>query len=516
MGTMFSPVEYARIHFVHDPHSLLQLKLTYDQALYRELETIHSRGSNAEVASAKRFLRRTQEQLNRIQRRWQQEVELLDGHHREKRQLLVAAGLVGSLFSLGLGVKNEGELRALHEATESLKENEQALLHSLGALSLRVEADYSELKASMLWAEYAARLDSLSRQAVEQLESATQRWIDGLYLLLRGQLHASVISPEDLRKGRKRLEVQCQRQGLRIAPIDNDIEILFSLPVSAVLEDGRLHVWISVPVIQVNSPVFDLLRLTHVPLPLEEYMIELISEDAYLAVDAQRQLHADVNAAELAACDQHRRFYFCSRTTFSSQRDSCAMALLQGDQAAAAKLCHKEMYRAPAVATSSSNSTSSGIRNVDVYTGQPTAIMRICPLGKGLPTINVNGHATLELPAACHLRAGGHTIFVPTKPEEVILAADGELWEAESFLEGLKAEDVLSALGSLNDTRRRIPLPHLRTVHLEQKDAFWKILMYIGFGIVFLVALDLTVRYGCLCTEHCNSRSQKGSSPIQP
>jgi hypothetical protein len=196
------------------------------------------------------------------------------------------------------------------------------------------------MNSKLTWVKYSTRLNYKVSQAMDSLREVARDWVHGVYLLLHGQLDATIISPKDLSNGLKQLDENCRKVGMKVAPMDNHLEILFSLPVSAVVDQGKIHVWISVPVIQENSPTFNLLCLTHVPIPLGNYMVELAPVEAYLAVDAQKCLHADISTEELGACTQHRRFFFCSRTTFSAEEDSCAMALLKGDGTTAGRLCH--------------------------------------------------------------------------------------------------------------------------------------------------------------------------------
>jgi hypothetical protein len=504
MGTLFSPVEYGRIHFIHDADKLDKLKESYDKLLDRELDYLTNQTnmeSNGE--RAKRFLWRAKAHLQRLQSEWKEEVELLSRHTRPKRQLLAIAGVASGLFSLGLGIKNQEELEALRQVTETLDDNQQLLLHSLGKLQAETVAEFKELNQRLSWSEYQSRVDFLASHAKAHLRLASHEWINGAYLLLRGQLDSTVISPHELAEGKRLLAEKCRRAGLQMAQIDNELEILFSLPVTATLEDGRIQVWVSVPVIQENSPVFDLLRLAHVPIPFEDYMVELAPRDAYLAVDASRRLHADISASELAACAQHRRFYFCSRTTFSTQEDSCAVALLKGDGSKAGQLCHKYVFKAPAVVTTIANH-SSGSRHVEVFTGAPVPVMRICPRGKDQPTVVVKGRESLSLPAGCHLRAGGRAIFVPTRPEDVILAAQGETWEAEDFLDGLAAQDVIAAIKEYNGTHGRVPLPELARVRDAQRVSSLFVILVVGVAFVVFVTFDLLLRYGFLCKDKCS------------
>jgi hypothetical protein len=57
-----------------------------------------------------------------------------------------------------------------------------------------------------------------------------------------------------------------------------------------------------------------------------------------------------MSATELAACNHHRKNYFCRQQTFSIETDTCPIALLRGKKPAAAKLCRKYISKAQLVA----------------------------------------------------------------------------------------------------------------------------------------------------------------------
>ena len=499
---MFSPVEFAHLHFIHDSSVLSHTMKQMNSHLTEEMQRIGkmTRDKPWEVAKplheAFEYMDKALTRLYRMQTAAKTDIATMLGSSRRPRQIMAAAGVLSGLFSLGLGLANHQALEALYADTQDLAKNQKALLHSLGVLKQEVTADLAELQEELNWIAYKNELEHKVDIMLHSAEDATRRWIQGVYLLLRGQLDASIISPSDLRSGFEQLSENCKSSGMRIAPMENTVEVLFSIPVSTAVVDGKIHVWIPVPVVQENSPTFDVLKLTHVPLPLREFMVELAAEGVHLAVDSDRTLHKDMSSTDLASCVQHRRFYFCGQTTFSSQDDSCAMALLKGQEAVAAQLCHKYIHKAPSVVTTTSNLTS-GTRRVVVSVGTEAPIMRICPRGIERPTVVVRGHEEIELPFGCHLRAGLHTIFVPVLPKEVSLAAQGETWNPEMFLEGMKVDDVIHAIAIYNKTHIKMPLPHLKNIHERQYSSWtWQTGVCLVAGFVTLLVLsEVIYRY---------------------
>jgi hypothetical protein len=53
---------------------------------------------------------------------------------------------------------------------------------------------------------------------------------------------------------------------MKVAPMDNRMELLFSAPVTTFFDRDIIHVWVSVPLIPEEAPVFELLHLQHQPI----------------------------------------------------------------------------------------------------------------------------------------------------------------------------------------------------------------------------------------------------------
>jgi hypothetical protein len=321
---------------------------------------------------------------------------------------------------------------------------------------------------------------------------------------MAGQLDPAIVSVPDLKRGLQRLERQARKVGMRVAPMENQVEVLFSAPVTTLFEDGLIHVWISVPLIPEEAPVFELLHLSHQPVPMGDFLVELDASGSYLAVDHLRRMHASVTATELAACEQHRRNYFCRRQTFSLKSDSCAIALLRGERATAAELCRKYVFRAPMVAATLDNASP---RLTLVAAAVPTSVQRLCPHGSSQPVLRVSNLTKVVVPAGCYLQAGDEVTFLSHAPPEVVVASDGEDWSPEDIF-GEELLSVHERLHRFNITREKMLLPAAVPEVTAAPVWLWPMLAALT-TLLLLILVDLAARYYCLAKARLQSRSEE-------
>jgi hypothetical protein len=60
---------------------------------------------------------------------------------------------------------------------------------------------------------------------------------------------------------------------MRVALMQNRMEVLFLAPVTTYFEENVIHVWVSVPLIPEEALVFELLHLSHQPVPMDKYLV---------------------------------------------------------------------------------------------------------------------------------------------------------------------------------------------------------------------------------------------------
>jgi hypothetical protein len=406
-----------------------------------------------------------------------------------------------AIFSFGLGISTEVELKNLRDTTNGIAKNQRFIVAQLVELARETDKELDLAVEQIHWAFVHSNLNQKLIRCVDHLREDARRWTQGLYHLMAGQLDPAIVSVPDLRRGLQQLEEEARNVGMKVAPMENRIEILFSAPVTTYFEDDVINVWVSVPLIPEETPVFELLHLEHQPIQMDQYLVELDAGDGYLAVDHLRRVHALMTATELAACDQHRNHYFCRRQTFSTETDNCPIALLRGEKPAAAKLCKKYFSKAPLVAATLHTKEP---RRTLITVAKPTAVQRLCPHGSSQPVQWVHNATELVVPAGCYLQAGGTVTFLAHAPPEVVVASEGDHWRPEEIF-GEELPSVKERLSRLNVTKERMILPEPHPESSGLPVWFWP---SIGALILLLsaVLLDLAARYGCLIKKRLRAK----------
>jgi hypothetical protein len=424
------------------------------------------------------------------------------GPAREKRFLAAVIAAASAIFSFGLGVSTELELKSLRDTTNGLAKNQKFIVAQLVELARETDKELNLAVDQIHWAFIHSNINQKLVRCVDHLREDANRWTQGLYHLMAGQLDPAIVSVPDLRRGLLLLEEEARRVGMKVAPMDNRMEVLFSAPVTTFFEHDTIHVWVSVPLIPEEAPVFELLHLQHQPIPLGEYLVELDAGSSYLAVDHLRRVHVQMSATELAACDQHRKNYFCRRQTFSTETDNCPIALLRGEKPAAAKLCRKYVSKAPLVAATLHEKEP---RRTLITVAKPTAVQRLCPHGSSQPVQWVYNATELIVPAGCYLQAGGTVTYLSHAPPEVVVASEGDHWAPEDVF-GEELPAVRQQLIRLNVTKEKMLLPETQ---LESSSGlpvwFWPSVGTVIF-LLLAVILDLAARYCCLVKKRLRAR----------
>jgi hypothetical protein len=104
-----------------------------------------------------------------------------------------------------------------------------------------------------------------------------------------------------------------------------------------------------------------------------------------------------MSATELAACNQHRKNYFCRWQMFSTETDTCPITLLRGEKPVVAKLCRKYVSKVPLVAATLHEKD---MHRTLITVAKPTAVHCLCPHGSSQPVQWVYNATELVVPAA--------------------------------------------------------------------------------------------------------------------
>ena len=427
--------------------------------------------------------------------KWYSDLRVVGGHgtSKPKRSVLLAiAAAATSLISFGLGITSKSEVADLKAAVDNLGDNQRFLVATMTELA-RAQLKYEFTLEQTRWGIFDSKLVAAKRDAIMQLEAAGRAWTRGLFHLVRGELDPSVITVDELAKGLALVQQRASQVGMRVAPMENQMESLFSLPATTMVEGTTIHVWVSVPLIPDEMSVLEVLHLEHVPLPFDKYMVSLNSKAPYLAIDASRRMHIELSASDLASCDRHKQMYFCDFSSFSTTVDGCAVALLRGDRDKAGQFCERYVHKAPLVVSKPAHNSTS--QNITVFSGHTVSVERICPHGSALPTTLVSGNATLLVPYGCYLRAADKATFIPHQPKTANVACHGDEWHPEELLDGLNVDDVVEAIAHLNFTDGKLPLTRIKQVHVLRQTSWYIYAVIAAAAIALVVLIELGVRY---------------------
>jgi hypothetical protein len=176
------------------------------------------------------------------------------GPAREKRFLAAVIAAASAIFSFGLGISTEVELKNLRDTTNGIAKNQRFIVAQLVELARETDKELDLAVEQIHWAFVHSNLNQKLIRCVDHLREDARRWTQGLYHLMAGQLDPAIVSVPDLRRGLQQLEEEARNVGMKVAPMENRIEILFSAPVTTYFEDDVINVWVSVPLIPEELP----------------------------------------------------------------------------------------------------------------------------------------------------------------------------------------------------------------------------------------------------------------------
>ena len=472
VGRLVAPVEFGAIHFVRGPDDLAAV-LRRNQARATHLEDI---AADAPEPFKRRF-KELAEKLTRKQDRQRADIQeiahLLAADKKEKRSKRVAPLIVGAgavvagvgalaVVSLGFGVASQYQLASLGDRVDALKTGEEKLMERLEEHAERAQRNFGQLNASLSALQWEMRLTeerTVAGYEARFLDEAVRDYIAAAYHTLSGLLHPAFVSPEELREGLQRMEDEAAPRGMRPVLFERPMEAFFSMPVSALLNGTGLHLYVSVPMVPIAAPDFEVLRLIAPPMALgRDVFLELLPEKDLLVIDQRRELHAEMSAADLAACHRFQGTFFCGMATFQRGPRSCAAALLNGDKVTAGGICRKRVLRRPAVVLPASNDSSA----MDVWTAEAQTVVTLCPGGQEQQMQRVEGRQRVVVGPGCVLRTSTTTTFQASRLPEVQVATQVPHWIHEELLEGVEAWEVADYMAAIPLEDVAVEFGHVR------------------------------------------------------
>ena len=472
VGRLVTPVEFGVIHFKRGPGDL-EAVLMNNQARVLHLREAAKTAPEPFSSKFRALVTMVERKQDRQSSDIQEVARLLSaesGKRRTKRvaPLIIGAGAaavaVGALgvVSLGFGVASQYQLANLEDRVDALKTGEERLMEKLEEHAARAQRNFGQLNASLSALQWEMRLaEERTAAGLEArfLDEAVRGYIAAAYQALAGLLHPTFVGPEELREGLKRMEAEAAPRGMKPVPFERPMETFFSMPVSALINGTGLHLYVSVPMVPIAAPDFEVLRLTAPPMAVDrDVFLELMPEKELLVIDQRRELHTELSAADLAACHRFQGTFFCQLATFQRGPRSCAAALLSGDKATAGGVCRKRVLRRPAVVLPASN----GSFAMDVWSAEAQTVVTLCPGDQEQQMRRVEGRQRVAVGPGCVLRTSTTTTFQASRLPEVQVATRVPHWLHEDLLEDVEAWEVAAYMADIMLEDVAVEFGHVR------------------------------------------------------
>jgi len=531
VGEVHSPIQYARVHFFVTPwnceaelHRLMKtLNTSYyvmksqgadeEEMLRMDQQLSILAAGVREVRADARLLRQTMGMTP------EHELAEIKQKRSERSPVLIAAGaavVAPGLIALGLGIHATIQVANLEERLEDLEAEHGEIIASIERLEAQQEHEMKRLDEAIHRGDRRAfRIEVISEaQAVlAYFQNKVRDQTRAYYRLMSGQLDPGFVSVRDLHLGLEKVKEKAERLGMKPAPLENKIEGLFSLPVTAVSNRSGINIFATVPLVPRQAPVFNVLKITHHPLFLGgDKWVNFQLDYEYLLIDEAKQYFAELKGDDLRACDRHKRSYFCSLHQFNTKPQSCTTALVHGDRKMALATCAKEVYSAPIMVMPRVNSSF----DLDVWTREPTTIVKLCPGNKEEPLQRFVGRKTVEMGPGCYLRSDHLAVFLTNRLESVEVACHGQEWQAIELLDGETTDHVSQVLRNDGPVSIRLKIADLkRRVSRKPQLNLALLLAGIGLCIISVFTFWFAVRASFLASVRMLEKSKQKRSGQQ-
>jgi hypothetical protein len=439
-------------------------------------------------------------------------------HHREKRvapliPVAIGALVFSSFVALGLGIANRVQLEELQQQVEGMEERQNEILTSIETLEDTFNANSAKVTQALeqgKWRDFVQSAETEVRFGFEELDDKLDSWTQGFYHLLHGKLDPAFVSPAELRTGLDSIQSLAQEQGMRVVPFAAEVELLFTMPISGILNDTGLHIFITVPLLPGGAPVLQLYKVGHEPVELHEgKYVDFSLDRDYLAVDQSRSVHVDFSAAELSTCLQHKSTYFCDKRTLLTKPTTCAAALFFGDKKAAGRVCTRTIARRDVLVLPDTNSTFV----LNVWTSQAQTVVQVCPGKADKPLQRIEGHQKIDMGPGCSLRTENTVTYHTHQLPRLDIACKTEDWTVPELLGDLPLEEALGLL-------EKVDLQEVRVGHHSALQHRRKTTAALIVGLACSVLLCLFILLVCARVTFliCQARNRRrqGQQDVPP
>ena len=120
VGTVFSPTQFGMVHFTHRKAELAEKGNKIIAALDREMERLNRTGNEMRTLYVQDQRGNAVTEIEEIKKKLDEEMLFVGQHRREKRFLAGLVAAASAIFSFGLGISTEVELKSLRSATAGL------------------------------------------------------------------------------------------------------------------------------------------------------------------------------------------------------------------------------------------------------------------------------------------------------------------------------------------------------------------------------------------------------------
>ena len=241
------------------------------------------------------------------------------------------AGAIGSLFTTSTANDvirgRQGVLvQRMDQNTWKINQNEKDIVLLNNTLNLL--AKDAEMTRSKAFSAEHDLFIAASMNHVDNVLSNLRRQVYGINEARRGKFSLDMVDITLLKLALDELSRKALKQGFTLS-ISHPLE-LEGLGTTVVLEQGALHIIVSIPVLEKDP--FDLYELVSVAMPMpnssEKSFLRLQPEKKFLAINGDNTVYNELSSDELDQCKTYSARWYCVELIeYKISRKSCLSAL---------------------------------------------------------------------------------------------------------------------------------------------------------------------------------------------
>ena len=516
VGRMASPTSYAFVHLFREPFQISTIVDMVEDKLVRAVNNFPDPKFRSQFVQMQNDIRKKVK--NQRHRLFNLRQEMCQDK-REKRSALGVAGAFLGVASIGLGVANRLELESLSNQVADNEQRQDLLIEDIDEHFKMAFHDLRHLTAAFrgmfemnLNRTFQQQIDTLRVEvfaALTVVDLRIDQWSEATYNALRGILDPTFASPETLEEVMLKIKNKIVIQDMRIVETHYDAEAFFANPITAVRNDSGLHIFIAVPIMPAAMPMLDIIKLDQESVEMNGangFFINFELDNAFLVIDPQRSVHAQMTATELLACHKYRQIYMCDRQTFERRPNTCLAALMYANKTLAALRCETSISRHNyRVLTQSQNSTT-------VWSKAPTTVKRVCPNQTVAPLITFEGRKDIDMRHGCYLESDEARTYFSQNFHFDPVEGTSEEWNVALLLGSHPREDYADILNDLDAIKSaQLPMREARK-RINRKKSTWTVDRYamcVVAAIFSILMFLLIMRYMYLARLQRNLKNEE-------